>query len=424
LRLAVFWIFVVLLIGASLAFILPPLLRKQQSSGVGYRESNITVQRNRREELERMLLDGDLDQDAYDEARRELELELHDELASDGPPRENSSETRPVAAIMVAVLLPVAALVLYFLLGSPEALMNGARSGDGGQGPGGVAGTAPGQIPHSVEEMVERLAQRLEQSPEDPEGWLMLGRSYAAMSRFPEARAALLEANQRQPGEPATLVTLAEVEAALNGNDLAGKPTELLQRALEIDPDLVRALWLAGIAAFDQGDTDAATAYWQRILENPTISDANASQVRQAIAQVRQSASSGMAQDAPRAVEKATPSGAKGLTVGISLAPELADKVSSADTLYVFARAAEGPRMPLAIVRKTAGELPMTLQLDDSMAMTPQLRLSAYPSVVVGARISKSGSATPQPGDLSGASPEVSPSRAEVVGVVINKIEK
>lgn len=421
---AVFWIFVVILIGVSFAFILPPLLRKQKNAWVGYRESNITVQRNRREELERMLVDGDLDKDAYDEARRELELELHDELASDSAPSEDSSETRPVAAIIVSVLLPVAAIGLYFLLGSPEALIDGATLGAGGRSPAAMAGeSAPGQIPHSVEEMVERLAQRLEENPEDPEGWLMLGRSYAAMNRFPVARVALQEANQRRPGDPTTLVALAEVEAALNDNSLAGKPMELLHRALEIDPNLVRALWLAGIAAFNQGDADKATAYWQRILENPGIGDANASQIRQAIAQVQQS-SSGVAQSAPSEVEKDTKASTKGLTVGISLAPELEDMVSSADTLFVFARAAEGPRMPLAIVRRTAGELPIKVQLDDSMAMAPQLRLSAHSSVVVGARISKSGDATPQPGDLSGTSSVVSPSQAGVVDLVINQIEK
>ena len=371
-----------------------------------------------------MLVDGDLDKDAYDEARRELELELHDELASDSAPSEDSSETRPVAAIIVSVLLPVAAIGLYFLLGSPEALIDGATLGAGGRSPAAMAGeSAPGQIPHSVEEMVERLAQRLEENPEDPEGWLMLGRSYAAMNRFPVARVALQEANQRRPGDPTTLVALAEVEAALNDNSLAGKPMELLHRALEIDPNLVRALWLAGIAAFNQGDADKATAYWQRILENPGIGDANASQIRQAIAQVQQS-SSGVAQSAPSEVEKDTKASTKGLTVGISLAPELEDMVSSADTLFVFARAAEGPRMPLAIVRRTAGELPIKVQLDDSMAMAPQLRLSAHSSVVVGARISKSGDATPQPGDLSGTSSVVSPSQAGVVDLVINQIEK
>jgi cytochrome c-type biogenesis protein CcmH len=422
--LVVFWIFVLVLIGVSLAFILPPLLRKQRNTQVGYRESNITVQRNRREELDRMLLDGDIDQDAYDEARRELELELHDELASDPTPSESLSETRPVAAIIVAVLLPVAAISLYFLLGSPEALFDGAARGAGGRSSGAVAGgSAQSQMPHSVEEMVERLAQRLEEDPEDPEGWLMLGRSYAAMKRFPEARAALQEAIQRRPGEPTALVALAEVEAALNGNNLTGKATELVNEALEIDPNLVRGLWLAGIAAFNQGDSNRASVYWQRILENPDIDDATASRVRQAIAQLQQM-SSGMAQASPSEAKEDSKAGTKGLTVAISLAPELKGMVSTGDTLFVFARAAEGPRMPLAIVRKTAGELPTIVRLDDSMAMAPQLRLSAYPSVVVGARISKSGNATPQPGDLSGTSPVVSLSQAEVVDLVIDDIEK
>ncbi len=413
-----------MLIGVGLAFILPPLLRGQNRPGLDYLESNIAVQRNRRTEFERMFLDGDLDKDAYDEACRELESELLDELKPNPESAEGSPETQPVAAIIVAITLPVAAVGLYFLLGSPEALIGNAERAAGSGAFVATAGeSAPGQIPHSVEDMVERLAQRLQANPEDPDGWLMLGRSYAAMNRIPAARGALLEAYQRRPGDPTTLVALAEVEAAFNGNNLAGKPADLLHKALEIDPDFVHALWLAGVAAFNEGDAAVATGYWQRILDTPGISDSDASRVQQAIARAG-GLPPAAARAAPSEKEGDAEAATKGLTVGVSLAPELNKMVSSDDTLFVFARAAEGPRMPLAIVRKTAGELPMTIQLDDSMAMTPETRISAFSSVIVGARISKSGNATPEPGDLDGSSSVVSPSRNAIVDLIINQVVK
>jgi cytochrome c-type biogenesis protein CcmH len=312
----VFWIFVVILIGVGLAFILPPLLRTQKTPNMGYRESNITVQRNRREEFERMFHDGDLDEDAYHEACRELERELHDELKSEQAPNEDRTGSYPVTAILVAVLLPATALGLYFLLGSPAALIDGPNTTRGSRGPASTPDqSAAGQMPHSVEEMVEGLAQRLQENPDDPDGWLMLGRSFAALNRLPAAREALMEADQRRPSDPGTLVALAQVEAALNGNDLTGKPTELIHKALEIDPDFVRALWLAGAAAFSQGDAAGAVAYWQRVLATPGISDSNASQVRQAIAQVRQLPSEG-ALTTPIETETEPKAGLKGLTVG------------------------------------------------------------------------------------------------------------
>ncbi len=420
----VFWIFAAIMIGVCFAFILPALLRGQNEPGVGYLESSITVQRNRRAELERMYLDGDLDKDAYDEACRELEAELLHELKSSPESAENSPETQHKTAIIVAITLPAAAVGLYLLLGSPEALMRNAGSAAGSRAFVATADeSAPGQMPHSVEDMVERLAQRLKTNPEDPEGWLMLGRSYAAMNRIPAAREALLEAYQRRPDDPTTLVALAEVEAVLNGNNLAGRPTDLVGRALEIDPNFVHALWLAGVAALNQGDSASATDYWERILNTPGISNSDASRVQQAIARVKQS---------PPAAARAAPSENEGgnkaitnrLTINVSLAPEFENMVSPQDTLFVFARAGEGPRMPLAIVRKTAGELPMTIQLDDSMAMMPQMRISAFSSVIVSARISKSRDATPQPGDLSGSSSPVSPSQNTIVDLVINEVVK
>jgi cytochrome c-type biogenesis protein CcmH len=241
------------------------------------------------------------------------------------------------------------------------------------------------------------------------------------MDRFAEARDALLEADKRSADDPMTLVALAEVEAGINGNNLAGRPAELIKRALENDPNFPRALWLAGFAALQEGGSAAAVGYWERILEQGGLGEEDARQIEQVIAQAR-GAPLVTAETAPAAEAKTPAPGGVRLAVRVSIAPELKSKASSADTLFVFARAVEGPRMPLAIVRKTADELPLEVTLDDSMAMAPQMKLSAFSSVVIGARVSKSGNATPQSGDLSGVSAVVSPSQAATVNVVIDQV--
>ncbi len=418
----VFWLFVVIMLGAALAFIVPPLFRAGRSTGVGREEANIAVYRDRRAQLTRAYGDGEFDAETYEEACRELEVELLAGTHAAPAVEDESRETHPVAAVVVAIAVPIIAFALYLTLGSPAAITERPGSAARASAAPPAAGEpAPQQTVRSVEEMVDALAARLQANPEDANGWLMLGRSYVAMNRLAEARDALLEAEKRRADDPTTLVALAEVEAGLNGNDLAGRPTKLVQRALDVDANFPRALWLAGFAALQQGDPDAAVGYWQRILEQGGLGEEDARQIEQVIAQARGTPLAA-AEAAPTGEAKTPASGGGQVAVRVSIAPELEGKTASGDTLFVFARAAEGPRIPLAIVRKTAAELPLEVTLDDSMAMAPQMKLSAFSSVVIGARVSKSGNAMPQSGDLSGISAVVSPSQAATVSVVIDQV--
>ncbi len=185
------------------------------------------------------------------------------------------------------------------------------------------------------------------------------------------------------------------------GRTLQGEPEKILLRALTIDPDNVKALLLAGTAAFNRSDGAAAVRHWERVLELLPAESDMIQRVQASIAEARSlsGSPSGKAQIAK-------PAQAQGGRVSgmVRLAPELAGKVAPGDTVFIFARAAEGPRMPLAILRKRGSDLPAQFTLDDSMAMAPQLKLSAFPNVVIGARVSKSANASPQPGDLQGLS--------------------
>jgi cytochrome c-type biogenesis protein CcmH len=245
--------------------------------------------------------------------------------------------------------------------------------------------------------MVERLAAKLKDKPDDVEGWKMLGRSYGALGRFPVAAEAYAKAAARAPRDADLLVDFADVLAMANGQRLAGDPEKLIERALQIDPKNLKGLALAGTAAFNRGDFAGAAARWERMLALLPADSEDARVIRDNIEQARAKAGAAVK-----------------LAGTVSLSPKLKGRAAPDDTVFIFARAAEGPRVPLAVLRKKVRDLPASFSLDDSMAMAPGARLSGFPRVVVGARISKSGNAVPQPGDLQGSSAEVANDAAGV----------
>jgi cytochrome c-type biogenesis protein CcmH len=214
----------------------------------------------------------------------------------------------------------------------------------------------------------------------------------------------LQEADRRRPNEPEVLVEYAEALALERGRALAGEPMRLLERALKIDPNHPKALTLAGTAAFEAKDYTRAIAYWER-LQAQVPADSELGRALQA----------GLAQARERAGAKPVPAGAETIRGEVRLAAGLAGRTGPEDTVFVVARAAEGPRMPLAVLRKQVKDLPLAFALDDSLAMAPQMKLSGFPKVIVTARISKSGNAAAQSGDLEGASAPVQPGASGVV---------
>lgn len=417
----VFWISASVMIAVALAFLLPPLIGRVKASDASRDELNLAIYRERRQELESQRRAGGLDDAALAAALAELDRDLLRDVEPSADGDADAARTSPVPAIVVAVALPMVALGLYLQMGTPEALMGVARPDVASRAAaGGTPGTGNAELPHSVQEMVEGLARRLEQQPDDPEGWLMLGRSYAAMNRLQDARDALAQSDRLRPDQPMTLVALAEVMAGMQGNRLDGEPARLVERALELDPEFARALWLAGVHAFNVGDAERAGALWQRILALPGLSPQAAAQVREALAQAGTPPAAASATAAPARAQ--ADAGGASVTVNVALDPALAARVSGDETLFVFARAASGPRMPLAIARLTAADLPARVTLDESMAMTPQMTLGTFPQVVVGARVSRSGNATPTAGDLEGSSAPLAPAGGPEVNVTIDRV--
>ena len=280
-----------------------------------------------------------------------------------------------------------------------------------------VGSPAPAAADHgltrdNVAQMAERLVARLKADPENGEGWAMLARSYNALGRYSEAVGAYRQALARVPDNPQLLVDYADTLAVTRGRKLAGEPFDLVQRALALDPRHLKALALAGTAELEAGRPAQAIGYWDRVLAQvPAGSDLDRS-ITGSIAEARRLAAAGTA--ANTTTTAATAAGAA-VTGTVVIDEALRVRVQQGDTLFVFARGVDGSRMPLAILRVPADRFPHSFRLDDSMGMGQERRLSDAGRVVIGARVSRAGSAMARSGDIEGASEPVAVGTSGVV---------
>ena len=409
-----FWVVAACLLGAALMFVIPPLLLQRKTAAMLERSRiNIAIYKNQLIELEEDLVAGDVDQAHYDKGRQEIERRLLEDTAMVEQAAVNSGKTLNVATTAVLVLaMPLAAVSLYLQLGSPAAIDPATHVAQ----PTNSAphGQSEAEMQAQIEGMVGKLAQRLQENPSDIEGWVMLGRSFSVLGRYDDAVAAYQKSMQFV-GEDATLLAdYADAMAMANGGNLAGEPTGLLEKALKIEPQNQKVLWLLGTAHFEQGDFVAAVALWKRLEQLIPAGSEDAQAMAANIAEAESyrkrqlSGEFGAIPAASVAVESTAVAPVKAVAAQVSgtvtLSPALAAKVAPGDTLFVFAKAVSGPPMPLAIIRTQAGSLPLVFTLDESQAMVPNMSLAKFDQVLVGARISKSGDAIAASGDLQGSS--------------------
>lgn len=411
-----FWIVAALFLAGALLFLLPPLLRQSRKNArVERKAATVSIYRDEFSELEADSLAGVITAEQYEHSRNELQRRMIEDVAaqSDAAPKTGAAGGR-WAAWVAGLGLPAFAVLLYLQIGNPETLSVGQQTGP-------PADHGAGEItPQQILAMTENLARRLETNPGDAQGWAMLGRSYAALGRFSEAAAAYAKATELAPDDARLWADYADAQAMAGGRSLLGKPMELIDKALQVDANNGKALALAGSAAFEARNYPAAVEYWERLLKLIPEGSQGYQSVSGSIAEAR--ALAGSAAAAAPAKPGAAPAQPKGLISGtVSLSPGLAGKMDPGATLFVFARAAGGSRMPLAIQRLSARDLPVKFSLDDSMAMTPQAKLSGFPEVAVVARISRSGNAIAQSGDLQGASPPIKVG-SRGVSVVIDSV--
>ena len=395
----------------ALALLLRPLLRRstQAARGASRQELNAAIYRDQLAELESDRSTGSLAESDFAQASAELQRRLLQDAA---PQLDDTLPTsaRPAwrTALCIGLALPLAAALLYSWLGKPAALQQEQAA-------------AHPVTSEQIEQMVAALAARLEKNPGDLQGWAMLGRSYKAMRRFDDAERAFGHLGDVLNNDPVLLAEYADLLAVRANGSLEGKPLELVRKALKLDPNNTMSLALAGTAAYDRHDYPEAVRYWEHLQQLLPAESEDAKALTATLAEIR---GKGGASVTPAAAPTGKPAAAvaPGKTVSgrVTLAPALAAKVQAGDTVFVFARAIDGPRIPLAVLRVRGQDLPLAFSLDDSLAINPELKISGASQVKIEARVSKSGNATPQSGDLIGESGAVKPG-ATGVNILIEK---
>lgn len=313
-----------------------------------------------------------------------------------------------VLTLAIALLLPLGTGLLYLLVGTPAAL-NGI--------------SAPAQTPASLPQAIAELREHLVQQPDDQQGWMLLAQTSSMLREPNDARNAYEHVLKLDANNAEAMVGWAESDSTLRPDHMIeGRARDLLQRAVQLHPDNQRGLWLLGISDFQHGDYRGAAATW-RLLQpqlepGSNVAKSVADQI--AVADAR-------AGDAPASAASSAPAAAAqgaSLQVQVTLSPQFADKLATGDVLYVYAyaRAPDGPPMPLAVARLDPVKLPATVTLDDAMAMAPTLKLSSATRVFIGARISHSGQPTAQSGDLEGDAGVVAVDRKSPVKITIDKV--
>jgi cytochrome c-type biogenesis protein CcmH len=440
-----------LMLIAALAFVLVPLLRSRNTDRQLLRKtltdnaSNVAIFRAQKAEIEEDFAGALITVDERDHALQELSMRVASEVKGDAASIDVAPATSNVIsrgvwvfATLAVIGIPLSAVLLYATLGSPQLISKGVAPVDASAGKGanpvatnGAAAESPEVSDKQILAMVDSLAEKMQQNPSDPKGWILLARSQNALGRYADAGKAYERAVALLPNDAQVLADYADVTAMIQDGRFDGKPLTLIKQALQIDPNNMKALALAGTAEMRLGNKTQSLKHWQKLKTLVAKDSDDARELDSIIAEVN-GASEGkpMLQPAPSAPAPTKSASAPAAATGsskttsgsVTISPELATRVAPGDTLFVFARAVNGPKMPLAIVRVPAPKAwPFAFSLDDSMAMAPGMNLSAFPEVTIEARISKSGNAQPQPGDLVGQSAPLKPG-ATNIGVSISRL--
>jgi cytochrome c-type biogenesis protein CcmH len=384
------------IVALVLVLLMRPFFRTIGPRPTSHQELNSAIYREQLAKLEQDLAEGALAKDDYAQARAELQRRLLDESQGEDTAVKLNPPRKTMLGIGLAV--PIVAGAVYLLIGSPASM--GEFSAQQQQQ----------HMPDSqeLERMITALAAKLEKEPNNLKGWAMLARSYKVMGRTAEAEKAFERAGSFIDDDPQMLASYADVVATNNGGSLAGKPAMLIQKALKADPDHPMSLWLSGTADLEVKNYGQALRTFERLASLLPPGSDDARMLQGAISDVR--AKAGLpagAAPAPAPATAPAPALAAAATGGkvsgsVELDPSLKGKAAPDDTVMVIARL-PGTRVPLAVVRLRASQLPVQFTLDDAVSMNPQSPISAAAEVEVEARISKSGMAKSEPGDLISA---------------------
>ncbi|MSP27403.1 MAG: c-type cytochrome biogenesis protein CcmI [Methylococcales bacterium] len=403
-------------------FILPPLWRQRPIAKATMNERNIAIAKQRLAELTEQLQSNVLSQAQYNEQRAELEQGLSDDLELTTQIEANPEKGQWMAYLLM-LGVPVLAATLYWSLGTfnaieptPEMLASNKP-------------TMPNQ--DAINKMVDGLAKKIQADPNNAEGWVMLGQSYKHLEKYAQSADAYAHAYQLLGDKPDVMLQYAEALSFANDEQITGKSADLVFKALALEPTNPNALWLAGMAKAQAGEFMAAKKLWTQLADSlPEGSEAQQetrallTKIDSKIAEANNETGTKVVSKEAANAEKITPVSIASVDVQVSLAPELQAQTSPTDTVFIYAQALSGSPMPLAIVRKQVSDLPLAVNFTDAQAMTPTMKLSNFADVTLLARISKSGNAMKQTGDLIGVLEGVTVADKTRHTIVINSVVK
>jgi cytochrome c-type biogenesis protein CcmH len=399
---------VALLLVLSVAAVLVWVLLRQGPvvTQASQAKANAKVYRDQIRDLDREHDSGHISDEEWQQSRDELSLRLLEDTSAQDDPQIKPQKPAVWTAIFVLVAVPLSTLGLYAGLGEPVALDP-------------MSAKAPQQAsPMEMLKMAENLAQRLEEKPDNLQGWVMLGRTYRSLEQFDKSIQAYDRALKLSADDDLSLERVEVIAMKTQGN-FEGEPWRVIRDILQRDPQNYGALLMAGSASFSHNKYEDALNFWlaaRKTLDAqnpdlPELDNAIASvqeklgikpgsmAAGQAVASVPAPASSAV----PAAGASASANPAGSVSGQVTLSAALKSKAGPSDVVFVYATPANGERMPLAIFKTTVAQLPLSFRLDDSTAMSPERKLSSAAEVFVKVRVSKSGNAMPQSGDLSGA---------------------
>jgi cytochrome c-type biogenesis protein CcmH len=401
----------------ALLILLPPLWREQVDTAPDddLDQRNIKIARDRLAELKANRDAGGISQTQYDEQVSELELALSDDLDLATQPVKAQSQGRWLVYVLL-IAIPVLSAALYWHLGDYQAI---TRINDPNQANAGQSSTNPPAnmpSPEAINKMVAKLADKLKAEPNNLEGWVMLGRSYKVLARYPEAVEAFARAYQLAGDKTEVMLPYAEVLSLANNNNWAGKPEQMLEKALAVEPNNLSGLWLVAMAKAQQGDKKTALAYLRKLDAALPAGSDDQQKIHDIIANTETQLSVPKSDKTTQAKESAGIS----VAIQVSLAVELRTGFNPDDTVFIYAQAISGPKMPLAIIRKQVRDLPLSVSLSDVDSMLPNMKLSSFKEVRLLARISKTGNAMPQKDDLIGIIEQAKLADPKPFKIVIN----
>lgn len=423
-----FWTISALMVLGGVLVLVPAFLRKTTVVSGDTQSQNVTIARERLAELEAELAAGTVAQETFEQARDELEKGLLvDTSVADGSEIRDSAGYGRGALAAVLVFIPALTIGMYLVLGSPQYM---DVAGPGTQGDPHV--NTGGKRTPTMAELLGSLETRVAENPTDPDGWYMLGRVYSSMGRYEDAAKALEELRKLTDDHPTALVALADALAMTNGGRISGRPYQLVTQALDTEPENITALWLSGKGAVEQGDLQNAIYFYRRaeagLAEEPEL----LAEVRELISEVKQLANqqdkelddpgSMVAETVTETTTETVAAPGTSIKLAVSVDPALTDRLKPQDSLFIFAKAVSGPPMPIAAIRRQAGELPLQLVLDDSAILGSGGSLADHAQLKITARITSGGQPTAKSGDLQSAELVFTPGKDEALELRIDQV--